>query len=60
MNATQEFEVKNNTKRNSKSRNNQYWYNADHLDAKADKSGRAMHRARLAQLLEDGSFEVTV
>lgn len=58
MNQNQEY-FKQNTQRNGKSRN-QYWYSADPIDTKADKSSRAMHRARLAQLLEDGAFEVTV
>lgn len=59
MNATQEFEVKNNTKRNGKSRNSQYWYSSDPMDSKYDKSSRAVHRNRLAQLLEEGAFEVS-
>ena len=56
MNEIQEY-FKTNTQKNSKSRNNQYWYSADHLDTKADKSSRAIHRARLAQLLEEQSLE---
>ena len=58
MNATQEF-FKVNTKKNSRSKNTNYWY-ADPLDRKNDRSSRSVHRNRLAELLENQAVEVKV